>query len=103
MVRHLKFMADYHCWPLWHGDGSGEVGNIDPATLPISDALKAALLVWPEQIDNALDWDYPPDTVWPGGFWTNFNAEGRELAARLRAELGPGYQVEEHFWGEDPQ
>jgi len=41
----IKVMADYGCWPRWH-DGGGEVGNIDPNTLPLSDGLVSALNSW---------------------------------------------------------
>ncbi len=32
-------MADYFCYPLWHDDGIN-MGDIGPASLPISNELK---------------------------------------------------------------
>lgn len=91
-------MADYRCWPLWH-DGGVEVGNIDPQSLPLSAELVADLNGWAEKLDAALNWDDPGHTQWPDGFFAEFNRQGRDLADRLRHELGPQYEVTEHFWG----
>ena len=93
MSRRLKLMADYHSFALWE-PVVGDSGNLDPETLPISNELKAALLRWPEQLDNALNWGDPAGTAWPEGFWIRFNAEGNDLAIRLRAELGPDFEIE---------
>jgi hypothetical protein len=95
----VKLMADYACWPLWH-DGHGEVGNIDPRSLPLSEELIAALNIWAAKLDNALNWADPGNTEWPDGFFAEFNRQGRELAERLRYELGPSYVVTGRFWGE---
>jgi len=95
----IKIMADYGCWPLWHA-GGGEVGNIDPQSLPLSDELKSDLNGWAAKLDGALDWDDPGNTKWPDGFFSEFNREGRELAERLRGELGPCYEVAEMYRGE---
>ena len=91
-------MADYRSWPLWHAGGD-EVGNIDPQTLPLSDDLVSDLNGWIEKLDGALNWDDPGDTNWPDGFFAEFNCEGRKLAQRLKAELGPTYEVAEQYWG----
>jgi hypothetical protein len=38
-------MADYDCWPLWHdGARNGDVGDIDPLSLPIDPPFKLACL-----------------------------------------------------------
>ncbi|MGY6770191.1 hypothetical protein [Komagataeibacter sp. NFXK3] len=95
-MKHIKVMADYACYPLWHAGPRAGDGDFDPATLPISDDLKKALDAWQRAFDAILDWDDPggPDT----GFETPdardaFDQQGIELAARLQRELGTQYQV----------
>lgn len=84
----LKVMPDYSCWPLWHRD-PGEVGNIDPDTLPLSIELRAALLAWSLEFDARLNWDDPGSTIPPApDVQDAFEQTGRELTARLNAELG---------------
>lgn len=92
--RRIRLMADYFCHPLWH-DGGLEVGDIDPASLPISDALKTDLDAWARAFDAILDMDDPANK---GGFESpqardDFAACGASLAQRLREELGAGWEI----------
>ena len=92
--RRIRLMADYFCHPLWH-DGGVEVGDIDPASLPISDALKNDLGAWARAFDAILDMDDPANK---GGFESpqardDFAARGASLAQRLRDELGAGWEI----------
>ena len=43
-MRRLKLMADYGCHPLW-GTVDPEIGDLDPASLPLSAALVADLFI----------------------------------------------------------
>lgn len=91
-MRHLKLMPDYFCYPLWDVD---DPGNIDPATLPLSDALRARLNTWAETFDRILDIDDPASSP---GFASDaaereFDDDGRRLWHDVAAELGPGYSV----------
>jgi hypothetical protein len=95
--RRIRLMADYFCFPLWH-NGGAEVGDIDPASLPISGDLKRDLDAWARAFDAILDMDDPANR---GGFETaqardEFVVRGEELAARLREELGAGWEIE--YW-----
>lgn len=93
MVRVIKLMADYGCWPLWEAS-PGIFGDIDPATLPISDELKAQLRDWAEAYDRTLNQDDPRRSGFPSAAdEAAFRRTGALLADRLRAELGPGYSV----------
>ena len=92
--RRIRLMADYFCHPLWH-NGGVEVGDIDPASLPISDALKNDLDAWARAFDSILDMDDPANK---GGFESkqacdDFAACGALLAQRLRDELGVGWEI----------
>ncbi|MBX9761266.1 MAG: hypothetical protein K2Y29_20985 [Beijerinckiaceae bacterium] len=92
--RRIRLMADYFCHPLWH-DGGVEVGDIDPASLPISEALTSDLDAWARAFDAILDMDDPANK---GGFASpqacdDFAARGAELAMRLRDELGPHWEI----------
>ncbi|MCG5258654.1 hypothetical protein EM868_22520 [Cupriavidus gilardii] len=97
-MKKIKLMADYYCFPLWEAS-PGEVGNIDPADLPISPQLRIRLLKWAEKLDKTLNMDYPPDSRFPSeAEERQFKREGFELADELRSELGPDYEVILHLW-----
>lgn len=93
-MRRLKLMADYGCHPLW-GVAAEEIGDVDPADLPISRALAADLGRWARAYDATLDRDDPVRS----GFASPeaaaaFRAEGARLAERLRIELGEGWSID---------
>lgn len=92
-MKKIKLMADYYCFPLWN-DSPGEVGNIDPESLPLSTELKARLNDWSKKYDLILNDDDPASS----GFETkedeqNFIREGGELAKYLQIELGDSYKI----------
>jgi hypothetical protein len=92
--RRIKLMADYFCHPLWR-NGGVDVGDIDPASLPISEDLQRDLNAWARVFDAILDMDDPANK---GGFESpqaveNFVAQGAQLADRLRQELGSDWDV----------
>ncbi|CAN5696563.1 hypothetical protein BH11PSE12_BH11PSE12_34570 [soil metagenome] len=92
-MRIIKLMADYQCFPLWDSS-PGQVGNIDPKDLPISQALTTQLLTWAQLYDGTLNMDDPTCS----GFQSNedeaeFKRVGNELGARLQAELGVEFNV----------
>lgn len=89
-------MADHFCWPLWTPLDQGP-GNLDPASLPLSDQLVRELLLWAARWDAILDMDYPPDSGFASAEEEDrFNADGRALATRLARELGGAYEVTFH-------
>lgn len=90
----LKVMPDYECWPLWRED---MVGNVDPASLAITPALRDRLFRWAQTFDNTLIRDDPAAS----GFGSPesegaFDAEGRALALDLQRELGDSTKV--RYW-----
>jgi hypothetical protein len=92
VARILKLTADYECWPLWV-DG-GEIGNVDPADLPLTHRLRTDLMSWATAYDRTLSQTSPPDS----GFATEADKsawidEGRRLADELRSQLGADWQV----------
>lgn len=93
-TRRIKLMADYDCFPLWEAS-QGVVGNIDPETLPISQALKSRLNQWAEQFDKTLNRQDPMKS----GFLdisakNGFEQMAAKLGADLQKELGSSYLVE---------
>ncbi|MET8361869.1 hypothetical protein [Micromonospora sp. NPDC005171] len=87
-------MADYESYPTWL-TGSGGVDNIDPAELPIPDALANSLLQWAQTYDDTLDRADPASSGFPTTAQeADFYAEGHELARRLAAELAGQCNVE---------
>lgn len=92
MFKRIKLMADYECYPLWNMDG--EVGDIDPMTLPLSPETRADLQAWAAMYDNILDWDDPAKS----GFKCSedadlFESKGLELWQKLQGELADEYEV----------
>jgi hypothetical protein len=86
-------MPDYQCYPLWEAS-PGAVGNIDPATLPISRGLVAQLAEWAGLYDATLNIDDPVQS----GFRSDeerlaFIDAGNRLAEALQTELGSDYLV----------
>lgn len=92
-MKRIKLMADYECYPLWIGS-DGEVGNIGPDFLPISDFLKNELNDWSDEYNKTLILDNPLES----GFKTineeiAFREKGKYLQERLQIELGNDYDV----------
>ena len=46
--KRLKLMAEVQCWAIWDMDGTG---NVDPATLPISEELVKFIYEWSSRFD----------------------------------------------------
>lgn len=93
MTRKLKLMAEYGGTVLWSVGGE-HPGPIDPATLPLDPALRAAVQAWAETYDRTLNEDDPLDS----GFASEveeeaFDQEGRRLGRRLQDQLGPDWVV----------
>lgn len=85
-------MAEFGTWPLWE-PGSDHYA-VDPETLPISRALKAALKAWADAWDRTLDQNYPPDSEFASPADEEaFEREGRRLRAALQAELGSEFRI----------
>lgn len=92
-MRRLRLMADYDCHPLW-GTAADEIGDVDPASLPISAGLVADLASWAARFDATLSRDDPARSGFASAeAATAFRAEGERLAARLRDELGAGWEI----------
>ena len=94
MKIQMRLMPDYFCWPLWGDETDGT--NIDPSTLPISEALVERLLVWSDTFDNTLDMDDPGNGT---GFDSpedkqKFINDGIYLARDLQNELGKEYEIQ---------
>jgi hypothetical protein len=92
-MKTIKLMPDYGCFPLWK-DSSDDIGNINPDSLPISEALKAELLNWASEYDATLDHNNPSLS----GFRSknderNFEVKGKNLHFLLQEELGESYFV----------
>jgi hypothetical protein len=90
--RSIKVMADYGCWPLWHHQ-SATVGNIDPASLPISSSLASAFAVWSSMYDSRLNLSDPAATSWANAELLAFVSRGADLAALLQRELGTASSI----------
>jgi hypothetical protein len=93
MVKTIKLMADYQCWPLWWTDNDAP-GNIDPSTLPLTPVTVARLNQWAAQFDKRLNWNEPNATPpLTSDEVDAFEREGVSLWLKLRDELHPDYSV----------
>ncbi len=93
-MRKIKLMADYGCFPLWEAN-EGVVGNVDPITLPISEALKEQLAVWKNNYEQTLDMDDPLASGFPSQVEENlFKQMGESLLTWLQLELGDEFEIE---------
>ena len=93
MLRRIKLMADYDCYPLWSMEPD-HVGNINPKTLSLSPETKLRLQQWAKAYDETLNRDDPASS----GFKNEddavaFEEEGLHLWQRLRQELAPEYEI----------
>lgn len=92
-MRTIKLMPDYQCHPLWEAS-PGAVGNIDPATLPISREFVCRLAEWASSYNATLNLDDPVQSGFKSdGDKRAFIDAGSRLAEILQAELGGDYLV----------
>ena len=91
-MKVLRIMTEYGCFPLWKA--GGEIGNVDPNELTLSNALQTDLRQWADLYDGILNHEDPSSS----GFACReteeaFEAKGHRLWRRLQAELGIEYKV----------
>lgn len=93
MKAKIKLMRDYCCHPLWWCDEE-KIGNINPETLPLQQDTINRLQAYAKQLDDSLNWDYPPDTLEPTSEEKEtIEKEGLSLWQQLKQELFPKYEV----------
>jgi hypothetical protein len=100
MMKHIKLMADYTCYPLWEAGDSNYTGDFDPGSLPLQKETILRLDNWANVFDDTLVWDDPISS----GFKTKeqedaWDQEGVLLWKKLQQELGADYQVNFFFHG----
>ena len=95
-MKKIKFMNEYSSSSLWHMefDVDGEIGCIEPESLPITDELINHINEWSAMFDATLNHDYPIES----GFENYQAAEkflqtGHEIAHKLQDELGDKFLI----------
>ena len=86
----LKLMPDYGCHPLWYH--AEKVGNVDPHTIPLSQALIRELEAWAARYDARLRRADGAVCV-TAAEQLAFERQGLTLLRKLRQELGPAWRV----------
>jgi len=81
----VKLMADYGCDPLWALD-EDLYGSFPPEDLGLSAELATAINAWAADFETSLDPDDPARSRWDEAQHRAHEAEGRQLAARLKRE-----------------
>ncbi|MBM0740970.1 hypothetical protein JOY44_04945 [Phormidium sp. CLA17] len=91
MVKRIKLMADYTCYPIW---GIDEIANISPENLPLTVETIRRLDAWAKLFDGSLNWDDPGGkSLWSEQDAQFFGQEGVSLWHQLCRELSPDYEV----------
>jgi hypothetical protein len=89
-MRTIKLMADYLSYPIWEGIN----GDIPPDSLPISESLTDSLLNWASDYDKTfVSYDPPSSGFESQESADKFVATGYDLLSRLKAELGPDFEI----------
>lgn len=96
-LYHVRLMFEWGGGCLWCADDAARdrfgVGPIEDA-LPLSEATRSRLQDLTEWHDRSLDREYPPDPgPWDDAERARFEAAARAMLARLRAELGPEFEI----------
>ncbi|MBC6476809.1 MAG: hypothetical protein GDA56_02430 [Hormoscilla sp. GM7CHS1pb] len=93
MPKTIRLMTDYGCYPLWVEEPD-EMGDIDPATLPISQEIIKRLDEWRKAYEEILNLSDPAASGFPSiQAREAFNREGVTLWLQLRNSLWPDYEV----------
>lgn len=88
-VKVILFFPDYEAGPLWDKDGGGIAlcDDDSPDDLPLTIGLQLALRAWAKEVGFPMEYAEHPEVL------DRFRREGRDLRARVAAELGPAYEV----------
>lgn len=96
-MKNLRLSADYSCYPIWHDDGelTGEYGNIDPRSLPISEQLANDCIKWAAWFDSFINIKDPYNSrEISSEEKQNFDIEKKRLLHELTLELSnKGYKI----------
>ena len=91
MLKRIKLMPDYDCYPLWDMD---DVGEFEPEELPLSVSTVERLLQWQDTYDGILNRDDPASSDFASEEdRVAFEQEGISLWQQLQKELGDEYEV----------
>ena len=94
MVKQIKLMAEYDCYPLWEYEDNDLIDNPHPAELPLSAATIERLIQWQNIYDGIMNWDDPRSSDFASEEERlAFEQEGISLWQRLQAELVNEYEV----------
>lgn len=94
----VRLMFEWRGGTLWSGNDASrkafDVGHIEDR-LPLSDETRQRLEELSVWHDTALDWDDPAGpSPWPADEEARFGLAAAEVLERIRAELGPDFQVD---------
>ncbi|RJO70619.1 hypothetical protein D5S18_25700 [Nocardia panacis] len=93
-MNHLELRPEIQMYPTWV-ERDGVLENASPDSLGISDTLSDALNAWADRWDSTYDLVNDPGNpkfespTAEQAFWS----DGRQLADRLRSELGNDWTV----------
>jgi hypothetical protein len=95
---HVRLMFEWGGGSLWPGnDAARRAFDVDyiEDRLPLSEETRRRLEELSAWHDTSLDWDDPAGpSPWPPGEDERFERAAAEVLERVRAELGPDFQVE---------
>jgi hypothetical protein len=93
----VRLMFEWRCGSLWAGNDAAldafDVGPIEDR-LPLAPETRGRLDELLDWHDTALDWDDPAGpSPWTPDEEARFERAAAEMLERVRAELGPDYEV----------
>ncbi len=91
MLKRIKLMPDYDCFPLWEMD---DIGEINPNELPLSQETINRLMKWKKIYDKLLNVKDPASSDFVNeDERIAFEKEGIYLWKQLQKELENQYKV----------
>jgi hypothetical protein len=94
MVKQIKLMADYDCYPLWVYEDMDLMDNPHPSELPLDASTVERLLQWQDTYDGILNREDPASSDFASvEDRVAFEQEGISLWQQLQKELGDEYDV----------
>lgn len=84
----VRILAEWHSWPTWVLDSDGELDDVPPESLALSEGLVADLLAWSGEFQATYDEENPASSGFDDpALERSWIERGKALSKRVAAEL----------------